>query len=42
MDDPPKGLNTKKLKGFAAAIAESHPVLAAWWEEYHGEPVVVS
>lgn len=41
MDDPPKGLNTKKLKGFSAAIAESHPVLAAWWEEYHGEPVIV-
>lgn len=40
-DDPPRGLSTKKLKGFTAVITESHQVLAGWLEEYHGEPVIV-
>ncbi len=41
LDAAPKGLSTEKLKGFQAAIAESHDTLAKWWEEYHGDPVVV-
>ncbi|WP_159081404.1 DUF4160 domain-containing protein [Nocardioides sediminis] len=41
LDEPPKGLSTKKLNGFKAAITESHEVLTGWWEEYHGDPVTV-
>lgn len=42
LDDPPRGIPSKKLKRFQAAVRENHDVLAAWWERYHGEPVVLT
>lgn len=42
LDDAPRGLPRKKLKGFQAAVRENHEVLATWWESYHGEPVVLA
>lgn len=41
MDDAPRGVDTKKLKGFQSAILENHEILAAWWQDYHGDPVVL-
>lgn len=42
MDEAPKGVNTKRLKGLQRAIRENHEVLATWWQTYHGDPVVLS
>lgn len=42
LDDAPRGLASKKLKRFQAAVREHHDVLATWWEHYHGGPVVLA
>lgn len=39
LDPVPKGLSSKKLRGFRAAVLESHDLLSDWWEKYHGTPV---
>lgn len=41
-DELPRGLTRKKMKGFQAAVRENHQVLAGWWENYHGDPVVLA
>jgi hypothetical protein len=41
LDDAPRGLASKKLRGFQAAVRENHAVLASWWESYQGKPVVL-
>ncbi|MGO1665311.1 MAG: DUF4160 domain-containing protein [Micrococcaceae bacterium] len=41
MDNTPDGLVRKKLNGLQAAVRENHTVLAGWWQEYHGDPVVI-
>lgn len=43
LDTAPRGLSTKKLRGFQRAVRECHPILAGWWENYHGgDPVVLA
>jgi hypothetical protein len=42
LDDAPRGLASKRLKGFQTAVRENHPLLASWWESYHGNPVVLA
>lgn len=41
LDDAPRGVSTKKLKGFQDAVRENHDVLAGWWKAHQGGPVVV-
>jgi Domain of unknown function (DUF4160) len=41
-DGLPRGLTRKKMKGFQAAVRENRKVLAGWWENYHGDPVVLA
>lgn len=41
LDPMPKGLSSKKLNGFRRIVLENHGVLARWWEDYHGEPIVL-
>lgn len=41
MDELPAGLRRRQFRGFCQAIRDCHPTLAAWWEEYHGDPVVL-
>jgi hypothetical protein len=41
MDELPSGLSAKQFRGFLATIRESQPMLADWWETYHGDPVVL-
>lgn len=42
LDDPPRGLPTKKLKRIQALVHENRAALATSWEKYHGGPVVFS
>ena len=42
LDDPPRGLPAKKLRGIQKLVREHHELLASWWENYQGEPVVLS
>jgi hypothetical protein len=41
MDDAPRGLARKRLKGIQTAVRENHDVLASWWEKHHGDPVAL-
>ncbi|MDX1874057.1 DUF4160 domain-containing protein [Mycolicibacterium sp. 120266] len=41
LDDLPRGLAAKKLKGIQSAVRENHAVLAGWWRDYHGGPINV-
>lgn len=42
MDDLPAGMKAKQFRGFCDAIRECHSTLAGWWEDYRGDPVVLT
>lgn len=42
LDDPPRALASKKLRGFQRAVRENHPLLASWWQRHQGDPVILA
>jgi Domain of unknown function (DUF4160) len=40
LDYVPRGVDSKRLRSFQAAVRKNHDVLAGWWENHHGMPSV--
>ncbi|RVW02432.1 DUF4160 domain-containing protein [Rhodococcus spongiicola] len=38
----PKGLSAKDIRGFQDLVGKHHDQLASWWQDYHGDPVVLT
>lgn len=41
LDTTPRGVRSKELKRFQAAVRENRHLLAIWWEAHTGDPVVI-